>query len=83
MSERDKIRDYIRRHITILDAYVDIGDDDDIFGLGFVDSMFAMELVHFIEKESGVAVSSEELILANFSTVANLHSLLMRKRKDD
>ena len=79
VSEKEKIRDYILRHITVLDEDVVIGDDDDIFELGFIDSMFAMQLVHFVEKESGVAVSSEELTLANFSTVANLHALLLRK----
>ena len=80
VSEKQKIRDYILRHITDLEAEVVIGDDDDIFELGFVDSMFAMQLVNFVENESGAVVSSDELTLANFSTVANLHALLLRKR---
>lgn len=78
-SSKEKIRDYIVRHITVLDADVVISDDDDIFELGFVDSMFAMQLLRFVENESGSVVSSEELTLTNFNTVANLHALLLRK----
>lgn len=83
MNEKERIRNYIQRHINVSDEYVVIGDDDNIFELGFVDSMFAMKLVHFVEKESGAVVSTDELTLANFSTIANLHALLLRMRSHD
>jgi len=38
-------------------------DSDDFFTLGFVSSLFAMELVMFVEKEFQIVVESEDLQL--------------------
>jgi acyl carrier protein len=62
---RSKIRTFLSRPFK----GHDFQDDDDIFGLGFVDSLFAMELVLFIEQEFQVRIESEDLDLDNFRTV--------------
>jgi len=43
---------FIRNH--------EIKDDQDIFAAGFVNSMFAMQLVQFIEHQYGFAIESED-----------------------
>jgi methoxymalonate biosynthesis acyl carrier protein len=53
-------------------------DEQDIFSLGFVNSLFAMELVLFIEKQFGIRIPNEELDLANFRTVASMTGLVER-----
>ena len=62
---RSKIRTFLSRPFQ----GHEFQDDDDIFGLGFVDSLFAMELVLFIEQEFQVRIESEDLDLDNFRTV--------------
>ena len=54
-------------------------DNEDIFALGFVNSMFAMQLVLFMEKEFQISVENEDLELQNFQTVNAMVSLLERK----
>ena len=69
--------------MKILDGEIIIRDQDNIFDLGFVDSLFAMKLVSFIEKEFDMVVSNSDLSLHNFSTVENLYSLVRRGRSHD
>jgi methoxymalonate biosynthesis acyl carrier protein len=49
-----------------------VGEDEDIFALGYVNSLFAMQLVAFVEKEFGFTVESEDLEFDNFRTVAGI-----------
>jgi methoxymalonate biosynthesis acyl carrier protein len=58
----------------------DLQPDEDIFALGFVNSLLAMQLVNFVEKEFGVAIEDEDLDLANFRTLAAIDALVERKR---
>jgi methoxymalonate biosynthesis acyl carrier protein len=44
-------------------------DQDNLFEAGLVNSMFAMQLILFIEKEFGLTVASDELELRNFSSI--------------
>ena len=57
----------------------DLRDDEDIFAVGFVNSMFAMQLVLFIEQEFQVTIENEDLELDNFRTIDAMVSLLKRK----
>ena len=58
----------------------DLQPEEDIFALGFVNSLLAMQLVQFLEKEFGIAVADEDLDLDNFRTVAAMDALVERKR---
>jgi len=57
----------------------DLGDEDDIFALGYVNSLFAMELVSFVESEFSVPIGNEDLELANFCSIDAIASLVARK----
>lgn len=56
-----------------------LGDDDDMFATGYVNSMFAMQLVQFVESEFGITVESDDLELDNFRTVGSIASFVERK----
>jgi methoxymalonate biosynthesis acyl carrier protein len=58
----------------------DLQPDEDIFALGFVNSLLAMQLVNFVEKEFGVTIEDEDLDLANFRTLSAIDALVERKR---
>lgn len=57
----------------------DLALDDDIFAMGFVSSLFAMELVMFVEKEFQIRLDNQELDLDNFRTVERMTALVERK----
>lgn len=75
MENKEKVRKYLgkffKKHV--------IEDDEDIFELGFVNSLFAMQLVMFIEKEFGVVISNEDLDLKNFRSINSIVSLVESK----
>jgi acyl carrier protein len=54
-------------------------EDDDIFALGFVNSLFALQLVTWIEKEFGVEIKDEDLDIDNFNTIEAIANLVSRK----
>ncbi|HEX6357943.1 acyl carrier protein, partial [Actinophytocola sp.] len=50
--------------------------DTDLFSAGVVTSLFAMELVVYLEEAFGVEVSGDELRLDNFRTVHAMTALV-------
>jgi acyl carrier protein len=71
-----RIKDFLSRFFR----QHDLQPDDDIFALGFVNSLLAMQLVNFVEKEFGVTIEDEDLDLANFRTLESIDALVERKR---
>ena len=57
---------------------VELADEEDIFALGFVNSLFAMELVLFIERTFGFEIANEDLTLDNFRSIKAMTELIRR-----
>lgn len=57
----------------------ELQDDDDIFSLGFVNSLFAMQLVMFLEKEFHIRVVNKDLDINNFRSINKIVELIERK----
>lgn len=74
MEESKKIKAFLSKHIR----QVELQDDQDIFALGFVNSLFAMQLVLFIEQEFGISIANEDLDIGNFRTVQAIVLLVQR-----
>lgn len=62
---------YFRKH--------ELQNDEDMFALGFVNSLFAMQLVMFLEKEFGLRIEAKDLNLENFRTINNIVKLVESK----
>jgi methoxymalonate biosynthesis acyl carrier protein len=73
-ATKPPIREFLGRFIRH-----QVGDDEDIFALGFVNSLFAMQLVMFVEKNFGVNVEDADLDLDNFRSVNAIAALVARK----
>jgi acyl carrier protein len=56
-----------------------IGDEGDIFALGFVNSLFAMELVLYIERTFEFTLENEDLTRDNFRTINAMAELVRRR----
>lgn len=57
----------------------ELADDEDIFALGFINSLAALQLVQFLEKEFQIAIEDEDLDLDNFRSLSRMDDLLERK----
>jgi acyl carrier protein len=68
----------IRRFVAAHYPAAAIGDDEDIFALGLANSLFAMELVMFIEKTFALSIPNEELRLDNFRSVEAMATVVER-----
>lgn len=74
----DDVRAEIREFILPKFQDVPLDDACDIFSMGFVNSLFAMELVMFIEKLTGTRIPNAEVRLNNFRSVDAMTALVGR-----
>lgn len=57
-----------------------LDDDEDMFTAGYVNSLFAMQLILFLEAEFAVTVEDADLELDNFRSIARIVGFVARKR---
>lgn len=79
MELKEQIRDFIDDNLNIYEDDLHFSDNDNIFALGFVDSLFALKLVTYIEKEYAIKVENEDLSLTNFNSVDNIVDFIQAK----
>ena len=72
---KDKIKEFLSK----LMRNHNLKEDEDIFALGFINSLAALQLVQFLEKEFGIAIEDEDLDLDNFRTLNSMDELLERE----
>lgn len=75
----EKIKAKIKNFLSRFFAGHELQADEDIFALGFVNSMFAMQLVLFIEQEFQITIENEDLDFDNFRTINAMALLIKRK----
>lgn len=74
---RSRLHDFLARSFEGRE----IADGDDIFALGFANSLFAMQLVAFIEMEYDIEIDSEDLEMDNFRSIDAMTALVEKKRE--
>jgi methoxymalonate biosynthesis acyl carrier protein len=65
---RDRITAYLARFLPVHE----LADDEDIFGLGYVSSVFGLELLAFVEEEFGIRTGRADLDFEDFRSVGAL-----------
>ncbi len=70
-----KIRQFLSQYFNT----AELADDADFFELGYVNSLFAMQLVMFVESEFAFEVENEDLELDNFRTIDAITNLIEKK----
>jgi methoxymalonate biosynthesis acyl carrier protein len=73
------IREQVRAFLTKFIAVGNFGDDENIFLSGYVNSLFAMQLVLFVERNFNITVEDMDLDINNFSSINNLTSFIDHK----
>lgn len=74
-DRKPKIKEFLSRYFNTQQ----LKDDDDIFALGFVNSLLALQLVNFLEKEFGITVEDEDLDIDHFRSLNSIDRLVARK----
>jgi len=71
-----KIREFLQQFF----GNHQLRDDEDLFSTGYVNSLFAMQLVMFIEQEFHIQLSNDELDLSNFKSIDTISNFLEQKQ---
>ena len=69
IQENGSIKESLRRFIQRSIQLPQIADDEDLFATGIVNSLFAVQLVTYIEKTFGLEVQAEDLEIRNFRSL--------------
>ena len=83
MEQKEIIRKFIQSNLLVFEEEAEFKDSDNIFELGYVNSLFAVKLLNYVETEFGITVSNDELNMKNFSSVDNITQLIGRKSTID
>jgi methoxymalonate biosynthesis acyl carrier protein len=75
----DEHKRQIREFFSRFFQSAELADTDDIFASGYVNSLFAMQLIAWLEKEFVVAIEDTDLQVSNFNSVSAIAGLLERK----
>jgi len=78
MREAD-IKDAVRQFIFSSIRLPDLRDDDNLFESGIVNSLFAVQLMTFVEKTFGIEVESDDLDIENFKSLKATADFVIRK----
>lgn len=81
MELNKKIRKFIESNLIIFDDEAEFSDDENIFELGFVNSLFAMKLLNYVEQEFDIIVNNEDMDISNFNSVINIVKLIRKKQE--
>jgi methoxymalonate biosynthesis acyl carrier protein len=74
---KEQIKNFVQKAVG---ESVALNNEDNFFELGFVNSLFAMQLVSFVESEFKIQVENEDLDLNNFNSVDNLAAFVSKKQ---
>ncbi len=79
MKIKETILEFIKANLIISQNEEMLSDNDNIFELGFVNSLFAMKLLNYLESEFKIVVEPEDMDISNFSTLTNIEAFVKNK----
>jgi len=69
------IRDFINKAVNI-DA---LGDEENLFESGIINSLFAVQLTTFLERKFGIEIGPDDLDIENLKSVSATAAFVARK----
>jgi methoxymalonate biosynthesis acyl carrier protein len=79
-GDAEAIRELVAAFLSRRDAALRPGPDEELFTTGMVNSLFAMELISFLESRFGVRFGVEDLDLDNFATLNQIARTVSAKQ---
>ena len=80
MSSESEIYQEIKQFILRVSRRESIADEEDIFEGGIVNSLFAMQLIIFLEKQFNIHVDGKELKQDNFKNIKSIVAYIINKK---
>ena len=78
-ADPNGIKHTIRSFILSSIAVPDLDDDANLFESGIVNSLFAVQLMTFVEKTFGIEVGMDDLDMANFKSLNATTAFVLKK----
>jgi len=78
-EEENRIKETVKRFILSSIAITDLDDDDNLFESGIVNSLFAVQLMTFIEKTFAIEVEMDDLDIENFKSLNAATAFIVKK----
>jgi methoxymalonate biosynthesis acyl carrier protein len=79
IEEANGIRATVRGFISRASNITNLDDDDNLFESGIVNSLFAVQLMTFIEKTFALEVGIEDLDIENFKSLNATTAFVLKK----
>lgn len=81
VMDKDIIKEKVRSFLLQKIKNPHLADEEDFFQKGFVNSLFAMQLVLFVEQEFHFQIGDEDLAIENFNSINAIVGLILRRRQ--
>ena len=78
-QEQNGVKEAVKAFILSSINIAHLGDDDNLFETGVVNSLFAVQLMTFIEKTFAIEVAMEDLDIENFKSLSAAAAFVGRK----
>jgi acyl carrier protein len=80
MDQRRNIRNFVLQNFLFSDDESALSDHDSMIKKGIVDSTGILELISYLEETFGITVVEDEMVPANFESIAAITAFLSRKQ---
>jgi methoxymalonate biosynthesis acyl carrier protein len=74
------VKEQLREFLAEASGIPDIDDNTELFSTGIVNSLFAIQLVMYIEKAFNIAIDMDDLDFNNFSSIAAISNFIDSKQ---
>lgn len=74
-QNREKLLAFLKKYFPLDKA----DDDTNLFEMGFVNSLFTMQLIMFLETEFSITVDVADMDMQNFSSIGSMLAFIARK----
>ena len=79
-EEEKKVREIVTNFLLSSINIANLNDDDNLFESGIVNSLFAVQLMTFLEKTFVMEIGTDDLDIGNFKSVNATTAFVMRKK---
>jgi methoxymalonate biosynthesis acyl carrier protein len=78
-QQENGIKETVKRFILSSINFTQLDDDDNLFESGIVNSLFAVQLMTFIEKTFAIEVGMDDLDIENFKSLNATTAFVLKK----
>ena len=76
MTNIDRIESKLREFLSMFTRETELNEEDNFSDIGFYNSLFAMQLIMFIEKTFDISIANEDLNIDNFKNIKSIVAFL-------